>query len=119
MICKKCSDQGLKSKMCQQQQTYQRLMAQRSFYDEEGRLHIHDGNRETTKYICTNGHEWTLISFHKCVRGRDCDWKGGEDSLFESNEEKRKQWNHSQTYANLRKSRDQLENSYKDEKVTV
>jgi len=101
MICKKCSDQGLKSKMCQQQQTYQRLMAQRSFYDEEGRLHIHDGNRETTKYICTNGHEWTLISFHKCVRGRDCDWKGGEDSLFESNEEKRKQWNHSQTYANL------------------
>jgi len=31
------------------------------YYDEEGNLHIHDGNITTCQYSCSNGHKWSEV----------------------------------------------------------
>ena len=41
----------------------------RPYYDEDGRLHDHDGNTSTTSYSCSNGHEWSKSRTGRCWCG--------------------------------------------------
>lgn len=42
------------------------------FYDEEGKLHIHDNNATVSKYTCSNGHTFSRKSEIHCW----CGWNG-------------------------------------------
>ena len=47
-----------------------------SFYDPEGKYHVHDGNTTTTSYNCTNGHNWWESTRGSCW----CGWPTEESS---------------------------------------
>ena len=58
MICQKCKEQGLKSKVYSGGGSTT-LMYCPPFYDEDGHYHCHDSNTTTAEYSCSNGHTWT------------------------------------------------------------
>lgn len=71
MICEKCKEQGLKSRVytgC----GMTTLMYCPPFYDEEGKHHTHDSNTTTIQYECSNGHKWSDKKSGSCW----CGWKG-------------------------------------------
>jgi hypothetical protein len=39
------------------------------FYDEDGKRHNHDRNVITTKYRCSNGHQWSADTRPTCWCG--------------------------------------------------
>jgi hypothetical protein len=39
------------------------------FYDEQGRLHHHDTNRQTRSFRCSNGHSWVEVEPQTCWCG--------------------------------------------------
>jgi len=75
MICPTCKEKRRKS--CVQAGIVETTLGYYPlFYDEYGRLHVHDRNRSTTSYQCGNGHEWTEAKTGSCW----CGWpdkKGG------------------------------------------
>lgn len=79
MICKKCQENNLKSKVfaggCSST-----LMTASSYYDEEGKPHYHDLNTTTAEYRCSNGHRFTVKLRAKCV---SCDFNSDYDSVVE------------------------------------
>ena len=46
----------------------------RSFYDDDGRYHHHDGNTMTSYYECSQGHSWIEYSTGSCW----CGWPDNE-----------------------------------------
>jgi len=40
-----------------------------TFYDEQGRRHIHDTNQIVMTYRCNRGHNWTLTRVASCWCG--------------------------------------------------
>jgi hypothetical protein len=65
VICQECKKEGKKSRV------YvgggmTTLMGVSSFYDEEGRYHMHDPNTTTTDFSCSNGHRWTESRRNPC-----------------------------------------------------
>ena len=73
MICPQCKSEGKKSEVYMGY-GYTTSMCCPSYYDEEGRLHDHDGNITTTNYHCSNGHRWTEKTSGKCW----CGWPDKE-----------------------------------------
>ncbi len=71
MICPVCKEQGLKSTV-QTNGTMSTLMGYVSYYDEEGRLHIHNDNSITTEGRCSKDHTFTYRYENSCW----CGWKG-------------------------------------------
>lgn len=71
MICKECQEQGLKSKVYSRGTMSTAMSGGLPFWDEEGVLHIHDGNWVTTGYQCSNGHNWTTRNHRPCP---SCDY---------------------------------------------
>jgi hypothetical protein len=57
MICPECSVEGRKSKVYPGLSTVT-LMASAPYYDEDGEYHDHDPNITTTRFACSNGHDW-------------------------------------------------------------
>ena len=68
MICPECKKEGLKSRVYVGPST-STLMYCEPFYDEDGKLHIHDLNMRTTNYSCSNGHTWSENHSGKCWCG--------------------------------------------------
>jgi len=58
MKCPLCVKEGLKSRIYQGM-SVTTCMNFPSFYDEAGHYHYHDRNTITTRYNCSNGHNWT------------------------------------------------------------
>jgi len=46
-----------------------------SFYDENGKYHHHDLNKETVTYQCSNNHTWTVDYMGSCW----CGWKANSE----------------------------------------
>ena len=65
MKCKECVANGQKSKVYPGYSTTTCAGVQ-TFYDEDGKFHIHDPNVTTTTYTCSNGHEWVEDKRSKC-----------------------------------------------------
>lgn len=72
MICQKCKDEGLKSRVYGGIGSVT-LVYYPPFYDEDGVYHSHDGNTSTAGYNCSNGHRWTVKSNGWCP-APNCDW---------------------------------------------
>lgn len=70
MKCKKCIDEGKKSRITPGMSSVTAMYCQ-PYYDEDGKYHHHDSNTTTTDYICSNGHRWTKSSRGRCG---SCDW---------------------------------------------
>jgi hypothetical protein len=76
MICQKCKDEGLKSKVtsCGGTST---LMWFSSHHDAQGSYHHHDGNTITSSYKCSNGHLFSA-KYKKQCPNFDCTWPDEE-----------------------------------------
>lgn len=68
-FCKECQSEGKKSRI-QPGSTLKTLHGFKPFYDEDGKLHAHDPNRETQEFTCSNNHKWTEKRYPKC----SCGW---------------------------------------------
>lgn len=79
IICRKCRDRGLRSFVHERAGGTRTLLACFPYYDEKGREHIHDHNRITSKYECSNGHRFKIKSYEECW----CGWKSGKDEFFQ------------------------------------
>lgn len=86
IICAECKKLGLKSKVDVGVGT-ETLVYCAPFYDERGRCHQHDTNRYTTRYNCSNGHEWTENTREKCW----CGWPENTEPSEDTNESARAQ----------------------------
>ena len=43
------------------------------YYDEAGKLHVHDNEVRTVVYTCSNGHHFRLDAMSRCTHG-PCGW---------------------------------------------
>lgn len=74
MICSKCKDLGLKSRVTSGF-GFSTAMYCAPYYDEEGVYHNHDANNHSWNYSCSNGHNFAISGHNKCC---SCDF--GKDS---------------------------------------
>ena len=65
MICKLCQAEGRTSRI-DVRGGPTTAMTSSYFYDEEGRYHAHDPNKQTIVFACTNGHTWVDATEDKC-----------------------------------------------------
>lgn len=63
MKCPECVKEGEKSRVYPGVSTTTSMSGER-YYDEEGRLHVHDPNTTTADYTCSRGHKWTTTERH-------------------------------------------------------
>ncbi len=81
MICEKCKEQGLKSRVSEMGCS-KTLLGYRPFYDENGKRHYHNPNVTTTSYKCSNGHSWETKSRGGGRYGRCwCGWPDKEGAV--------------------------------------
>lgn len=73
MKCPKCVELGEKSKVFDEG-TRTTLLYYCPFYDEDGVRHVHDANKRTTVYKCSNGHTWEEIKNYKPCPTCNLDW---------------------------------------------
>lgn len=57
------------------------LMGVPRYYDEDGVYHVHDRNKHTTSYQCSNGHAWAISVINGCP-APDCSFKGESTTQF-------------------------------------
>lgn len=65
MICEKCKTEDRKSTIRFSTEIVTSELVD-NYYDEEGKLHIHDPNITETTYRCSNGHEWSERETEHC-----------------------------------------------------
>lgn len=68
MKCPDCVKEGLKSNVYPGH-SYTTAMFCRPYYDEDGKLHVHDMNTTTTSYYCSNNHTWSKSHQGSCWCG--------------------------------------------------
>ena len=68
MICETCKTEGKTSRIFEGA-SWKTAMNCRPFYDEHGKRHVHDSNRVTTSYRCSNGHAWERETRGSCWCG--------------------------------------------------
>ncbi|KKM73649.1 hypothetical protein LCGC14_1408380 [marine sediment metagenome] len=81
MKCPECEKAGLKSTIYDPGGYFITAMCVQSFWDEDGKRHVHDGNWRTKSYSCSNGHRWSESWRPKCPT---CG-KGGERKIINHN----------------------------------
>ena len=59
IICPRCFEMDEKSRATERYGAVT-LMAWHPYYDEEGRYHAHDPNRQARDFSCSRGHEWSV-----------------------------------------------------------
>jgi len=59
MKCPECVKEGLRSRVSFGA-TSTTLMGVSRYYDEDGKLVVHDPNTRTTRYNCSEGHVWIV-----------------------------------------------------------
>lgn len=79
MICEICKDDGEKSKVFSRGGS-STLMGYTPYYDEEGILHNHNGNKRSHCFECSNGHYWCETSYGICM-AKGCEWTGGKTEI--------------------------------------
>lgn len=77
MICPKCKELGLKSKVYGGNVGFSTCAGWQPYYDEEGIHHSHNPNSNTSSLYCSNGHRIVISSSNKCV---NCDY-GHEETI--------------------------------------
>lgn len=65
MKCPVCEEQRLKSTISTGG-VMTTLMAYPRYYDENGKLHHHDNNRQTTEGVCSKGHKFLYQYENSC-----------------------------------------------------
>ncbi len=83
MKCPECKKRGLKSKL-NVGPTYGTCMAHTEYYDEDGKYHMHDPNKYTKSFYCSNDHRGYTETKNKC---RSCEY-GGDFRYYLDGEEK-------------------------------
>ena len=78
MICKKCEEQGLKSKVYINGGMSTTLMGSTPYYDEDGNWHNHNPNTLTSRYYCSNDHIWQETYIGNCD---SCDYGKGTSKV--------------------------------------
>lgn len=72
MICEKCKELGVTSKMFLSGGSVTRA-GTNSYYDENGKYHYHNSNVSTTSFNCSNGHSGIIKSTNssscECIKG--------------------------------------------------
>lgn len=69
LLCEVCRGPGLKSRI--HFKTSIKDSHEPVYYDEEGKLHLHEHTIKTWAYECSNGHKW---SKEKVYGGCWCGW---------------------------------------------
>lgn len=89
MICQKCKEQGLKSRVTGGVGSIT-CVYYAPYYDEEGVYHSHDGNRASASYQCSNGHRWSQSSYGFCP-APGCDWNNDRQENITWHEDTKEQ----------------------------
>lgn len=74
MKCPQCEAEGVTS-IVYELGCRTTLISSLPFYDEAGKRHVHDRNRETCEYVCGKGHQFAVNVPHECW----CGWKQAEN----------------------------------------
>jgi hypothetical protein len=73
MICEKCNELGLTSKLFLDGGCSVTCIGINGYYDDTGKYHYHDSNITTISFKCSNGHYGTIKSTDSsscgCVTG--------------------------------------------------
>lgn len=69
MICIRCKEEGLKSKVFENGPGQMTLAYCPPFYDEDGKYHNHDSNHHTNNFLCSNGHLFVTKMTGSCWCG--------------------------------------------------
>lgn len=67
--CAECLKDGKKPDRIYPHGSSTTLMCGQSFYDGDGKYHVHDPNSIRTDYSCSNGHRWTDSCRDECWCG--------------------------------------------------
>lgn len=73
MVCPECAAAELRSRVVEIGRS-STMMDCPAFHDEDGALHVHDGNVTTLEYDCTNGHRWRFVATPPRCPAQGCDW---------------------------------------------
>lgn len=85
MKCPTCVAEGKTSRLNVRRRVGSKLEVER-FWDEEGKLHVHDNTIYAHNYWCSLGHHHRLATMGECPR-EECDWnqrpmvKAGREGL--------------------------------------
>lgn len=72
MKCPECQSQDMVSVVRRLGPRISTLMMVDTYWDEDGKMHIHDPNRTVDWFRCSNGHEWSK-QVNRCP-AKDCEW---------------------------------------------
>ena len=72
MKCPECRKLGQRSKVFFNKRIVQ-LLHTTDFWDEDGRLHVHDPNLVTASFSCSKGHRWSETERPVCPV-KECEW---------------------------------------------
>lgn len=75
-VCPQCKVENKSSTSVRQSLKVSNSGAENNSVDSIGRLHRHPDQKFTSKYVCTNGHTFTLIEYANCP---SCSYKRGTD----------------------------------------
>jgi len=69
MKCPECVDTGQRSILSVRGSSTTLLGGGEPYWDEDGVWHMHDWNKHTSSYMCSNGHHILVIRRHSCPAG--------------------------------------------------
>lgn len=72
MICEECKKEGKISRVFDEGSSSTLLNFKR-YWDENGVYHVHDPNKITTSYRCSNGHTFVIKMLSQCP-AKDCNY---------------------------------------------
>lgn len=67
--CPTCKKKGAQHTIQQLPDGPRTLIAWEPHQDKDGKTHHHDPNTHTSRYKCSNGHEWSVASSRSCWCG--------------------------------------------------
>lgn len=69
MICPICKREETRSTVYDPGYGASTAMMVQRYWDEDGKLHIHDPNHHSTEFHCSLGHRWSVSSINACPAG--------------------------------------------------
>lgn len=74
MRCAECVAEGKSSKVYAGYGVTMPMGGAQTFWDERGVMHIHDGDRTSWNYTCSEGHKFMVAEERSCPAS-GCDWR--------------------------------------------
>lgn len=78
--CPFCKEEGKKSRLICHGGSTTLMSGPLPYYDEDENYHVHDPNRVTRTYSCSNGHYFSYVFYKRCPH---CDYNSEYEEKIE------------------------------------